>query len=319
MKRSSPIVSRKEIVAALFVIAAFVLAGVFIRTDSMQIRFTRIVIMSLYAISLNIQYGYGGMSNLGSSLYFALSGYAVMVFVLRFGWPLAAAVPASLGCVLVCALVFGYICLQRGMMTFVFIGMGLCILASQFAAKTVWLGGATGMMTTVIPAWMGNMTIRYFFVLAAATVSSIIIYLFTKSPFVAMLKGARENPERLLFLGINVKKLRLIVFVITSFFMGVAGVLYLLLNNSVGPTTLDVSISLQALFMCLIGGASVFLGPVAGGIIVTLILTYVSSWTIYYNLVLGVIMLLCVYFIPRGILGKNRLTVFLGGKFLFRR
>jgi branched-chain amino acid transport system permease protein len=234
-----------------------------------------------------------------------------MIFILRFGWTLGAAIAASLGCVLVVALLFGYICLRRSMMTFVFIGMGICILASQFAAKTTWVGGATGLMSTISPAWMGNMTLRYVFVLSITVVCSIIIYLFTKSPFVAMLKGARENSERLLFLGINVKKLRLIVFVITSFFMGVAGILYVLLNNSVGTTTLDVSISLQALFMCLMGGASVFLGPVVGGVIVTLILTYVSSWTIYYNLILGVIMLLCVYLMPEGILGRNRLMVFL--------
>jgi branched-chain amino acid transport system permease protein len=311
MNRPFFVIARKEMAAAFCVVVIFGLAGLLSRTNSMQMRLARIIIMSLYAISLNIQYGYGGMANLGSSLYFALSGYGTMLLILRFNWPLGAAIPMSLVCVLVSAFIFGYISLRRSMMTFTFLGMGFCILASQFAAKTSWTGGSTGLMAIINPGWMGNMTVRYFFILAVAFVCTVIIYLFTKSPIVATLKGARENQERLLFLGINVKKLRLIVFVITSFFMGVAGVLYVLLNNSVGTTTMDVSISLQALFMCIMGGASVFLGPVVGSVIVTLILTYVSSWTIYYNLVLGIIMLLCVYLMPEGILGKNRLTVFL--------
>jgi branched-chain amino acid transport system permease protein len=304
MTKNSRIFTRKEIISACCVMVVFIVAGFISRTDSMQMRLARIVVMSLYAISLNIQYGYGGMANLGSSLYFATSGYVMMLFVIKYNWPLSLAIIVALLFVLVISLSFGYICLQRGKMTFVFLGMGLCILASQFAAKTPLLGGNTGLMGTVTPLWMASMITRYFFIFFVSLACGIILYLFTKSPLVETLKGVRENSERLLFLGVNVRKLQLIIFVITSFFMGIAGVLFALLNNSVGIKTLDVNISLQALFMCIVGGASVFLGPVVGSVIVTLILTYVSSWTIYYNFVLGVIILLCIYLLPQGILGR---------------
>jgi branched-chain amino acid transport system permease protein len=304
MTKNSRIFTRKEIISACCVTVVFIVAGLISRTDSMQIRLTRIVVMSLYAISLNIQYGYGGMANLGSSLYFAASGYVMLLFVIKYNWPLLLASIVALAFVLVMSLFFGYICLQRGQMTFVFLGMGLCILASQFAAKTPLLGGNTGLMGTVTPLWMASMITRYFFIFFVSLACGIILYLFTKSPLVETLKGVRENSERLLFLGVNVRKLQLIIFVITSFFMGIAGILFALLNNSVGIKTLDVNISLQALFMCIVGGASFFLGPVVGSVIVTLILTYVSSWTIYYNFVLGVIILLCIYLLPQGILGR---------------
>lgn len=314
------IISKKDWITALGVFVVFLLAGFIGRTDSMLIRFTRIAVMALYAIALNIQFGYGGMANLGSSLYFAIGGYGILIFIVKLDFPMWAAVVLTLIALAVLAIIFGYACLRRGMASFAFLGMGICLLASQFVAKTKWLGSTNGIWGNVCPPFLVSYLPRYIIIFIACFICGVILYLFTKSPLVAMLKGARENEERLLFLGINVKKLRLVIFVVTSFFMGIAGMLYCMLNNSATTYTMDISISLQALIMCVIGGSAIYLGPVLGSVIVTMIITYISSLSTheiskYYLGVLGIVVLLCVYLMPKGLLDpSNKLWVLLRQK-----
>lgn len=296
------LVNTKELVTFIVVAALFFALGFTTGRSSVLKTFCRIAIMALYAISLNIQYGYGGMANLGSSLYFAISGYGMMVLVMKANFPLWAAVLVTLVIEVIFAFVFGYVTLQRGMMTFMFLNMGIVILAVSFVSKTALLGGVQGLMYTMNPKWLSNIKLRYMFVVFVCLVCSFILYLFTKTPMVSVLKGARDNEERLLFLGINSKKIRLSVFMITSIFMGIAGFLYTIVFNNMNTKMLDSAISIQALVMCIIGGSSMFLGPILGSVIVTLIVTYAPLYTRFHSSVLAVVMLACLYFAPQGLL-----------------
>ena len=302
MKKNNRLISYKEIITFAVVVLLFFGIGFFTNKSSVLKTFCRIAIMALYAISLNIQYGYGGMANLGSSLYFALSGYGMMVFVMKAGFPTGLAILVTLVIEVVFAFAFGYVTLQRGMMTFMFLNMGIVILAVAFVQKTEFLGGVQGLMATMNPKWLKNMNVRYAFVVGVCLICSFLLYLMTKSPMVSVLKGARDNEERLLFLGINSKKLRLVVFVITSVFMGISGFLYTIVFNNMNPKMLDSAISIQALVMCIIGGSTLFLGPVLGSIVVTLVVTYAPLYTRFHQSVLAIIMLLCIYFAPNGLL-----------------
>ena len=300
--KKNRLISYKEWITFAVVVLLFFGIGFFTNKSSVLKTFCRIAIMALYAISLNIQYGYGGMANLGSSLYFALSGYGMMVFVMKAGFPTWLAILVTLLIEIVFAFAFGYVTLQRGMMTFMFLNMGIVILAVAFVQKTEFLGGVQGLMATMNPKWLKNMNVRYAFVVGVCLICSFLLYLMTKSPMVSVLKGARDNEERLLFLGINSKKLRLVVFVITSVFMGISGFLYTIVFNNMNPKMLDSAISIQALVMCIIGGSTLFLGPVLGSIVVTLVVTYAPLYTRFHQSVLAVIMLLCIYFAPNGLL-----------------
>lgn len=297
----SKLISKKEVIVFIFILIICSVFGAITDRSSILKVLCRIAIMSLYALSLNIQFGYGGMANLGSSLYFALSGYGIMVLVSKAGFPLWIAAIVTIILEVIFAGAFGYVTLQRGMMTFMFLNMGIVLLAVGFVSKTAYLGAATGIMYTICPDWLTNMQVRYYFVVGICIVCSALLYLFAKSPIVAVLKGARDNEERLLFLGINAKKLRLVIFVITSVFMGVSGALYTLVYNNVNPKMLDSAISIDALVMCIIGGSAYFFGPVLGSIVVTLIETYSPLFTPYHQSVLAVVMLLCVYFARNGL------------------
>lgn len=301
MKKSNRLITKKELIIFFAIAVAACSAGFLTDRSSVLKMLCRVAIMALYALSLNIQYGYGGMANLGSSLYFAISGYGMMVLVSKEGFPLWAAILVTLIVEIVFAFLFGYVTLQRGMMTFMFLNMGIVLLAVGFASKTAYLGAVTGIMYTICPPWLSDMTVRYLFVVAICLICALVLYLFTKSPLVAVLKGARDNEERLLFLGINAKKLRLVIFVITSVFIGIAGFLYTIVFNNMSTKMLDSAISIQALVMCIIGGTGYFLGPVVGSVIVTLIVTYAPLFTPYHMSVLAIVMLLVVYFAPKGL------------------
>lgn len=316
--KSKGLVNKKELIVLLAFIIVGSAVGLLSEKTSILKVLCRIAIMSLYAIGLNVQFGYGGMANLGSSLYFAMSGYGIMVLVSKEGLPLWLAVIITVVVEAVFAFAFGYVTLQRGMMTFMFLNMGIVLLAVGFVSKTAYLGAVTGIMYTICPSWLTDMRIRYFFVLGICILFSFVLYLFTKSPMVAVLKGARDNEERLLFLGINAKKLRLVVFVITSVFMGIAGFLYTFVYNNMNTKMLDSAISIQALVMCIIGGTSAFLGPVVGSVLVTLVITYAPLVTPYHQSVLAVVMLLVVYLLPRGVMGYGDKLRMLNKKMLRR-
>jgi len=305
MNKKLKIIDREFIIVWCLILAAFVIPGLFVQKSSILTFMSRIALIALYALGLNIQFGYGGMINLGSSLYFAMSGYLIIILVAKLGMPLLPAVLITLAVEAVFALAFGYITLKRGMMTFMFLNMGLCLLLITFISKTTWLGGQTGLMSTVCPAWLSNKRVRYFFILGVSVLLGTVLYFLTKSPLIATLKGARDNKERLTFLGLNNKKLMLVVFVVSSLFMGISGVLYVFLYNSISPTQMSADISLQALLMCMMGGSTTFIGPIAGSAMLLFFTTYMPKVTHSHQIILGVIMLLFVYFIPNGIVDRN--------------
>ncbi|MDO4549352.1 MAG: hypothetical protein Q4D04_14775, partial [Clostridia bacterium] len=101
---SSPIA-----VCAAILIAAFILLGLFAGLST-QLVMTRIVCMALVAVSLNLQFGYGGMTNMGGGLIFSLASYAVMVASMRFGWPLLPSILFALIIMIPVSAFIGYIC-----------------------------------------------------------------------------------------------------------------------------------------------------------------------------------------------------------------
>jgi branched-chain amino acid transport system permease protein len=307
---------RYHLYVGLGAVALFALVGC-VGNDSLQTIMSRVVIMSLYALSLNLQFGYGGMFNIGTSLYLGLGAYGLLICIAKLGLPLGISVLITLVGVIIFALIFGFLSLTKGMITFTFLGMAVTVMISIFVLKSPWLGSDLGLMGHVAPSWLSGKLPLYLFILGVSAICATVLYLLTRSPLIAVLKGSRENDERLTFLGVNVKRLRLTVFVISSTFMGIAGILYAMLNNIASTSYIDIMVSLQSVLMCMIGGVSIFMGPVIGGVIVTLIMSYISYFTIYYQFVLGAVVLLSVYLMPNGILyskslwGKGLLKLFI--------
>jgi branched-chain amino acid transport system permease protein len=130
----------------------------------------------------------------------------------------------------------------------------------------------------------------------------VLIYLFYHSPFATVLKGSRDNLERLTFVGMNTQNVRLFACMVSSFFVAIAGILYAMRNMGAFPVMFSTNTSTEGLVMCLIGGMQAFFGPILGAVIVTFISTQVSILTNYYQFILGAIIVFCVLFLQNGLL-----------------
>ena len=301
----SNLMKHKNLLISVIGIAVFLLASV-LGSDSVDIILARISIMALYAVSLNLQYGYGGMGNLGHTLFFGLGGYGLLVCMAKFGLPFGLSLLLALVCLLPLLVLFGYICLwNNDMMQFTFLSMGIALVIVALFKKWEWIGTDVGITYVVCPDWLKPYQNRFFFIFAICLVCIVCIYYLTKTPFIRMLEGSRENDERLTFIGVNVRSLRVVAFTLSSFFAIIAGILFAILNNGAYIKSLDMSMSIQALLMCMIGGTASFFGPILGAVLVILLTNYLPNITSMSNTVMGIVIMLCMYFLPDGILNKN--------------
>ena len=129
------------------------------------------------------------------------------------------------------------------------------------------------------------------------------MYRIVKSPFGSTLQGIRDNPVRSAAVGVNVRLHQLVALVIAGFFAGVAGVLFVVVDNSAFPDMLFWTLSLEVLIMCLSGGWFTFLGPMLGAAIIVAIRTFASTVTEYWTLIQGILLMLVIIFLPDGVLG----------------
>jgi len=129
------------------------------------------------------------------------------------------------------------------------------------------------------------------------------MYKIIKSPFGSVLQGIRDNPIRCEMIGINVRRHQLLALIIAGFFAGVSGSLFVVVDNTVFPDMLFWTLSLEICIMCLLGGWFTFLGPMLGTAIIIALRTFVSTYTTYWALVLGILMMLVIFFLPNGVLG----------------
>jgi ABC-type branched-chain amino acid transport system, permease component len=305
MKKSVSEAKRDSLIGAAIVAVCVILC--LFTSDAVVDFMCKVVIMMLFASSLNIILGFGGLRPLGHATFFGIGGYAYVVFAVRGGLSLGASLVLSLLIAFVSAWAIGYLTLKTGNdIAFAFMNMGINILLWTMAQKIPAVGSDTGLAASVRFSFAQSSKANFLLCLLVCTVCIIMIYLFFKTPFASVLQGSRENDERLLFLGINTRNIRLIAYVIAGMFAAVAGILYSMRNMGAYPTMLSSNTSTEGLIMCLIGGMYSFFGPILGAAIETAISTELPILTQYYQAVLGLIVVLCVLFLQGGLLRKRK-------------
>ncbi len=295
---------RKDLLIGAAIVLAYLVAGTCFG-ESVSSTMSYILVFTLFGVSFNLMFGYGGMTSLGHSMNFGLGGYILVALVNKTGMNVWV---ASILTLVVCfALYFacGFVCLKNSMRTFTFISMGLALSISTFFGKWLFMGGTVGINQRVAPLWMSNYKVLYLFILAVVTLCIVLIYLLTKSPFIQVLKGGRENEERLIFLGVNTNWMHIVVYTISTVFAAVAGMLFSFRNNGAYIASLDTALSFEAVIMCVVGGRGNFFGPILGGFLVALVYNWLPSKTKYYQGVLGLVVLLIVYFLREGLITKE--------------
>jgi branched-chain amino acid transport system permease protein len=268
----------------------------------------KIMVWALFATSFNLVLGYGGMMSFGHAAFFGIGAYTGSLLLVKASCPLVLAFAAAIFAAAAAGLIIGYLSVRiKGIFFFATITLSFAQLAYILAFK--WRSftfGDDGIQGIPVPAMISTdeTYIKYYFFALVITV--ICIYLLWKtvrSPFGLMLRALRENPERAVFFGMKVENYRLIAFVISASFSGIAGVLYAFLETAIAPDILFWSMSGEVILMSVLGGMHIFFGPAIGAVIMVLLNTFITSYTEYWPLCLGVTLILIVLFFPDGVAG----------------
>src|SRR5207302_3986589 len=160
-----------------------------------------------------------------------------------------------------------------------------------------------GLFTPSSGGFAGFISHYYYYVLVLFFASAVVLWVIAHSPFGKALQAIRENETRAAFLGLRVRRFRWAAFLISGTFTGLAGILWVPLNGLTTPEVLYWTFSGEIVFMTLLGGCRNFTGPIVGGPLFTYLKTYAVATTEYWQLLLGVVLVLLVMLLPTGIVG----------------
>ena len=266
-----------------------------------------LLVAVLFAVSLHFIMGPAGMHSFGHAAYFGLGAYAAALLVRKLSMPMEAALLVAPLAAAFGAFIYGWFCVRLSgvylaMLTLAFAQITWAI-AFQWDAVT---GGSNG-MTGVWPAeWLAEKQIYYYLTLALVAAGVLLLRRFLHSPFGYAMRASRDSVLRADAIGINVKRISWVAFVISGAFAGLAGALYAFSKGSISPETLHVSRSIDGLVMVLLGGIQTLAGPIVGAVTFTWLHDTVARNTDYWRAMLGAIILILVLLFPQGIAGFAR-------------
>jgi len=262
------------------------------------------LVMSLMALSFNLLFGYMGQLSFGQAAFFGLGGYAVAMLLTKAHFNFWLSIVAAILVAGVIGLVVGIFCVRlRGIYFAVLtLAFGQLIFTIVFKWHD-FTGGDDGIQGVFPPEFLKSPTAYYYFILLVFLVSAFILWKIIHSPFGQTVVAMRENSERTEFLGIHIAKYQLIAFVIAAAFCGLAGAIWVPFYRSVAPSYLNWIKSGEPVMAAILGGQSVFLGPVLGMFVITFFHAWVLGFTVYWPVVMGALILAIIFFLPGGILG----------------
>ncbi len=286
-----------------FLILAAIIAP-FIITEFYLVILGEALIMSLLALSFNLLFGYMGQLSFGQAAFYGLGGYTVAMLLTKVHFNFWLSLIAGVVVASIIGLIVGYFCVRlRGIyfaiLTLAF-GQLLFVIIYKWHDFT---GGDDGIQGVFPPGILKSPIIYYYFILLIFIASAFVLWRITNSPFGHTLRAMRENPERTEFLGINIAKYQLIAFVIAAAFAGLAGALWSPFYRSIAPFSLMWIKSGEPVMAAILGGSSIFFGPILGMFIMTFFHAWVLGFTIYWPVVMGALILIIIFLLPGGILG----------------
>jgi len=268
---------------------------------------TEMIIMALFATSLNLVLGFGGMVSFGHAAFFGVGAYTVALLMKKAGINLLLALIAAPILAAVAAAIIGWFCVRLiglyfAILTLAF-GQLLYMIVFQWYTFT---GGDDGIHGIPKPEFLGP-TNYYLLCLIIFLVCFLVMRMIVNSSFGLSIRIIRENLDRAKFIGINVRRYQLINFIVAGFFAGVAGGLFTELNRFAQTEFLHWSRSGDAIFACLVGGMYSFIGPTIGSTVLIFLHIFLQqlhqSLVEIWALVLGFILLGVVLFAPEGVVG----------------
>jgi len=263
-----------------------------------------IYVMSLLAMSLNSVAGHGGIFQFHHGVFYGVGAYTFALISSKTSLPSWIAFAAAPLAAALAGFLIGWFCVRLSRLYFGMLQISLGSLIWAIAFRWYSLtNGDDGIHGIPIPEFIASTKGAYYFVLLVLGACLLVMHRIYQSPFGATLQAIRDNPDRCEAVGVNVRRHQLIAIVIATFFAGIAGILFVVVEGSVFPDLLFWVLSLEVFIMCLLGGWFTFAGPIIGAAMMVSLRTFVGAYTEYWTLILGTILILLIFFLPEGVIG----------------
>ena len=283
---------------------------------------TKVAILALAGVGLNIALGFGGLVSFGHAAFFGIGGYAAgilashaMLYEPLLTWPVeiegTRAMPAiwlmAIAASGLVALAIGALSLRTRGVFFIMITLAFAQMIYYFAISWPAYGGEDGLSLGMRNTFPGLDTLDPLSFFAICYVLLMIVLglsaLLHRSRFGMALGAARQNPERLKCLGIDPTRVLLTAFVLSAMVTGLAGALYADLNRFVSPAMLSWQTSGEIMIFVILGGVGRLFGPLAGAALYIVLEHSLGGVSEHWQFLLGLILLLVVLFARGGLVG----------------
>ncbi|HEX6977676.1 MAG TPA: branched-chain amino acid ABC transporter permease [Alphaproteobacteria bacterium] len=272
---------------------------------------TRIMVLAIFAMSLDLLIGYAGLVSFGHAAFFGLAGYALAILQrdveLVSMWT---TLPLSLAACALAALVIGWFSIRTSGIYFIMITLAFAQMLYFFFNDSRSFGGSDGIFLYQAPTLelfgteildLGRRGELYYFVLGALVASYALARMILQSPFGRVVTAIKINEPRTRALGYNTRRYKLVIFVIAGVLAGFAGYLNALQFGIVNPAQLSWHQSGQVLVIVILGGIGTLYGPVLGAFVLVLLEDFLSHLTEHWLLIIGFFVIAVVLLLPRGI------------------
>jgi branched-chain amino acid transport system permease protein len=288
----------------------------FVLPDYLQLRLTRIMLLSIYAMGYNLLFGYAGLLSLGHAMFFGTGLYAAAMGVSHLGLGVPAALGFALVVGLIVALIIGAIALRTSSVAFMIVTL---MFAQAFYLATLYfgdytrgdegiiLGPETRRFTLLgLAIDLTDVATRYWLAWGFFAFTLIACLILVRSPIGRVLVAIRENEARTALLGYDVQRHKLVAVVLSGGFSALAGAGYALMFAYAGSTMVEIGYSINPLLWTLVGGAGTLLGPFVGTAIMFSLVDLASDYAAVTLAAIGVVLIAIVLFFPHGLVGAIR-------------
>jgi branched-chain amino acid transport system permease protein len=273
---------------------------------------TEILIFALFAVSFNLLLGYCGLLPFGHASSFGVGAYiGALIFNHLSGMPVLLTILIAALCGFIVALLIGFFCVRLSGAYFALITLAFQMFLFAVALKWRSVTNGDDGMGVIRPELylpgLGSIPLMkinnlYYLTFVIVSLGIIACYLFLKTPLGNAVVCMRENDLRASFLGYNVFLTKLTVFSFSGFLAGIAGCLFVIFQEFVATTVIDVSMSFTVVLMATIGGTSHFLGPVLGAAFFMVFQDWISSLTKHWWLFMGIVFIVVVLYVEGGLI-----------------
>ena len=296
---------QSEVIAFLVMTCALIVAPMF----AYPVFLMKALCFALFACAFNLLIGYVGLLSFGHALFFGWASYVCAHAAKVWGFPPELAIASGTVAAAGLGTIVGALAIRRQGIYFAMITLALAQMMYFFAIQAPFTHGEDGIQAVPRGTLFGfidlaDQTNMYITVLVIFLGCFLLIYRIINSPFGEVLKAIRENETRAISLGYRTERFKLLAFVLSATFAGVAGSTKALVFQLASLTDVDWPMSGEVILMTLVGGLGTLFGPVVGAFFIVTLENYLTTMGQWVFVVQGVIFVVCVLLFRRGIVGE---------------